>query len=266
MPLMTTGAGAYLALVGGGSFNPASLPTLAGWWKADTGAWNNTNLTGSPSNNTNIKSVTDQSGLGNHLVGDATTATNNWNNTGTNILNGLPTINTLGAANQNLQASLALGTNVPFSAFGVFRVTSSSGVGRFMSAVGSGQTHDYDNGASFEISESSSTAHQLVQNFPSYSPGGNIAGALTLGTWLQIGVVFDGTNVTYYSAGNSAGSTADTNTFNTVTFAIGGHAVAAPAAAGVALTGGWAEVLVGAANWNSNAANIKAYLLSRWGV
>jgi hypothetical protein len=245
---------------GGGAFTPASLTGLVLWVDASVAA--SLTLSGS-----NVMNFADQSGAGNHLADLGSGVPCVYSATGFNTT--YPTIN---FANSNSTGGLqkasgfTMGTGNTLTAFfvGSFVATGGTGSGRLFSYfAGAGGQHDYDNLASWNISQdASSTTVDYVRNSV-------VPVAATFGA--------SGTPHRCIVTGDSSGNTkmyidgvATSGSVSNAAFATGGQ-----------LRMGMPDQLTGSARWHgvvseagiatgftnaTDVAKLDTYLKNKWGL
>lgn len=190
----TTGAGGPVS--GGAAWDPSQDANLKGWWKSTAGVTSSSGV---------VSTWADQSGNGNTL-----TAGSNQVLLNATSFNGHPGLGVsfLFGGDVMLKSGFVF-NSATCSWFASFMVDTSSGnnFGRLLSFKAVGNTNDWDNNPSFEVDTGPThTNVQATSNAGVSSTIGTPFSPTTL-TPMTAGVVFDGTNATFYINGTAQGST-----------------------------------------------------------
>jgi hypothetical protein len=241
----------------GGTFTPAALSNLIGWYSADVGAYTDAGTTLATGGQT-VQQWNDRSSVGNHLSQSTSDARPTFT---TGVQNGKPGIvfSTATVADFMANASFALGGTTA-SVFCVIKGSSPGDNSRVVSFTGNGQASDFGNtpSAVFMFFNSSSTKVNGFRN------GGTLSnGTVTDGTFNQLGSVFDGANHTLYINGTAQTAAANSDTFG----ATGTLSIGAQADGTNPFDGTFLEIVVTSSALSSTQrTQLASYFTTKWAV
>lgn len=242
----------------GASWAPTDLgAALVGWYKADTGVYNDAGST-LATNGQDVQQWNDQSGNSHHLsqsnnLRQPTYGTGSFNST-----HGLTFDGSLDALATAFGLS-ELSSKTTLSVYVVLKVVSDTGTtGRIAALTVSGSNDTAADGAAL-FYVANSTTLSLYQN------GTAISQTIATGTNYRIGTIFDGTNVTYYRNNAQQSQTASTWTTSASSYSL---SVGAKDSAGTNPSNiVVAEVIVTNTALSSGDRNsMDSYFQTKWGL
>jgi hypothetical protein len=260
------------AASGGGTFTPASIPNIIGWYPAGTGSLASGG--GAAGNGVNVVTQNDQSGAGNNL-----TLTNGGGPTiNTSGLNGHTSFNFDSSSNKSLNTAANIvalpNSTTKFSCFTVLNVNTLMGTAEAQIGdyIGNGQqlpTHDA-NSAALLATVNGTAAFSAKRNFTVEAQI-----ATTYGTNIQVGTTFDGATWRIYTSTGGSGYSlqatgpADTVAFTSLgTICFGGHTAinggATPETGLVAEVGD--IVFINDVISSGDMASLQSYWFGKYGV
>lgn len=236
----------------GGAWTPASLPNLLVWLDASDSS-------SVIRSGANVSAWNDKSGNGNNF-----TATNNPQYSATGFNTSYPGITTASASSNYFKSSSITLNSANLSVFLVLYVASAQANKGVVALLGSGQSAEWNNNASFLIDPETGTNFRLFSNSGSYQ--NSVAG---VSAPHAIGWVFDGTNGTGYLDGSANTPASKTGAFGNTSAII---ALANRLTTGGAVTGDYvnatyAEVIItSSALGGTDLTDLDAYFVAKWGT